>query len=80
MILNERQLRRLVEEYSAYFNPARPHQGIKQRVPCGTVRSDALPVTAKLSSRPVLNGLHHDYSWLGASSAEQNQAQFSTRH
>ncbi|MEA3376225.1 MAG: integrase core domain-containing protein [Chloroflexota bacterium] len=78
VILNERQVRRLVKEYRAYFNHARPHQGIEQRVPCGTERSDVLPVTATLSSRPVLNGLHHDYCWLAASSAEQSQTQCST--
>jgi len=80
VILNERQVRRLVKEYKAYFNRARPHQGIEQRVPCRTERLDTPSVTATLSSRPVLNGLHHDYSWLAARSAEQNQAPFSTRH
>ena len=78
VILNERHVHRLVKEHRAYFNHARPHQGIKQRVPCGTERSDALPVTAKLASRQVLNGLHHDYFWLAARSAEQNQTQCAT--
>ncbi|MFO7742366.1 MAG: integrase core domain-containing protein [Anaerolineae bacterium] len=78
VILNERHLHRLVKEYKAYFNRARPHQGIEQRVPCGTERLEAPPVTPTLSSRPVLNGLHHDYSWLAASSAEQNQTHCST--
>jgi len=80
VILNERHVDRLIKEYKAYFNHARPHQGIEQRVPCRTERLDLPAVTAKLLSRPVLNGLHHDYAWLGASSAEQNQAQFSPRH
>ena len=78
VILNERHVHRLVKEYKAYFNHARPHQGIKQRIPGRTARLDAPPVTATLSSRPVLNGLHHDYSWLAVSSAEQDQAQCST--
>jgi len=78
VILNERHVRRLVKEYKVYFNRARPHQGIEQRVPCRTERFDAPPVTATLSSRSVLNGLHHDYSWLAVSSAEQDQAQCST--
>ena len=80
VILNERHVHRLVKEYKVYFNRARPHQGIKQRVPCRTERLDAPPITATLSSRPVLNGLHHDYSWLAASSPEQNRAQSSIRH
>jgi len=32
VILNERQVRRLVEEYRETFDPARPHRPIKQRV------------------------------------------------
>ena len=80
VILNERHVHRLVKEYKAYFNRARPHQGIEQRVPYRTERLDAPPVTATLSWRPVLNGLHHDYCWLAARSGEQNQARFSTRH
>ncbi len=78
VILNERHLHRLVKEHNAYFNHARPHQGIEQRVPCRTAPWDAPGVTAMLSKRPVLNGLHYDYSWLAASSAEQNQTQCST--
>ncbi len=31
VILNERHVHRLVNEYKAYFNHARPHQGIEQR-------------------------------------------------
>ena len=79
VILNERHLHRLVKEYKAYFNQARPHQGIEQRVPCCTPRLEAPPVTAMLSSRPVLNGLHRDYSWLMVNSAEQIQIQCSPR-
>ncbi|MCP4205914.1 MAG: transposase, partial [Shimia sp.] len=33
LILGERHLRRKVQEYVAYFNAARPHQGIDQRIP-----------------------------------------------
>ena len=34
LILNERQPYRTVRQYQAYFNHARPHQGIQQRIPC----------------------------------------------
>ncbi len=59
MILNQRYVRRPVEEYKdkAYFDQARPHQGIERRVRCRAERLKAPPVTATLSSRPVLNGL-----------------------
>jgi len=78
VILNERHVHRLVKEYKASFNYARPHQSMEQRVPGRTVRLEAPPVIAALSSRPVRNGLHHVYSWLAASSAKENQTQCST--
>src|SRR6266498_1445431 len=33
LILGERHLRRILGEYVAYFNRARPHQGLEQRIP-----------------------------------------------
>jgi hypothetical protein len=33
LILGERHLYRLIGEYVTYFNHARPHQGIDQRIP-----------------------------------------------
>jgi hypothetical protein len=33
LILNERHLQRVLDEYRAYFNASRPHQGIDQRLP-----------------------------------------------
>ena len=74
LILNERHLHRLVKEYKLYFNCARPHQGIEQHVPCRPERLETPPAHGKLSSRSVLNGLHHDYSWLAAGSAAQENS------
>jgi putative transposase len=34
LILSERHLRHIVSDYVTYFNQARPHQGIDQRIPC----------------------------------------------
>lgn len=60
LILSEKQLRRLVNEYVQYFNEDRPHQGINQRIPA---RSDASPpIEGEIVARPVLSGLHHAYS------------------
>jgi putative transposase len=81
LILNERHLHRVVKEYMQYFNFARPHQGIKQRIPCRPERPDAPPVNGKLSSRPVLSGLHHDYYWQAAECIGQERGQpQATRH
>jgi putative transposase len=62
LILHEKQLQRVLNQYVAYFNQARPHQGIKQQIP-------EIPVPSaprhnqhdKVIAVPVLGGLHHDY-------------------
>lgn len=33
LIINQAHLRRVMREYTAYFNTARPHQGLDQRIP-----------------------------------------------
>jgi putative transposase len=75
LILSERHLHRVVKEYSEYFNHARPHQGIKQRIPCRPERLVTPPVNSELSSRPVLGGLHRDYFWQAAESVGQGRDQ-----
>jgi transposase InsO family protein len=62
LILNERHLYRTVKQYQAYFNHARPHQGIQQRIPCPG-QSDEPHGSSKVVSHPILGGLHHDYRW-----------------
>jgi transposase InsO family protein len=56
----ERQLRRVIAAYVAYFNKSRPHQGIDQRVPCGPP-TPVEPTAGKIVVFPVLNGLHNEY-------------------
>jgi len=60
-IVGDRHLHRAIKEYVDYFNRARPHQGIGQRNPGGTVSLPAWPRRGRLIPVPVLNGLHHDY-------------------
>ncbi len=60
LIFGERQLVRVLREYAAYFNRARPHQGIGQALPDpvpGQARGGDGPVRAL----PILGGLHHAY-------------------
>jgi transposase InsO family protein len=61
LVLHQRHLKRLVSEYSVYFNEERPHQGIQQRIPN---RADSLPIKGSGYIRSVafLGGLHHGYS------------------
>ena len=62
LILNEKQLHRLLKNYVQYFNQARPHQGLRQRIPEPAVRSTPSPNQPnKVCAVPVLGGLHHDY-------------------
>ena len=75
LILSERHLYRVVKGYKGYFNRARPHQGIEQRIPCQSEQLGALPVNGNLSSRPVLSGLHHDYYWQAAECVGQGTSQ-----
>jgi len=61
LVFGDRQLHRVIKEYVEYFNRARPHQGIAQRIPEGIVPQPAWPRRGRLIAVPVLNGLHHDY-------------------
>jgi putative transposase len=63
LILSERHLHRAMTDYQEYFNRARPHQGIGQRIPCRPERWDGQMANKKVASRSVLGGLHHDYHW-----------------
>ncbi len=62
LIVSEAHLRRTLKEYAAYFNHARPHQGIGQRVP---EPNESFGLVASTPGRviafPVLGGLHHEY-------------------
>ncbi len=59
--LGEGHLRRVLDEYTgAYFNKARPHQGLAQRIPAAGVGPPA-EAADNIIATPVLGGLHHDY-------------------
>jgi transposase InsO family protein len=59
LILGERHLKRVLTAYVAYYNHARPHQGIAQQcpvaLPCSTARS------GPIERRDILGGVLHDY-------------------
>jgi len=64
LILHERQLQRVLTGYVAYFNHARPHQGMAQQIPepSGSVTSSH-HTGEKVIALPVMGELHHDYHW-----------------
>ena len=58
LIINERHLKRVLTEYSRYYNFARPHQGIEQQIPqLANYQLGQGPV----KRRDMLGGLLHDY-------------------
>jgi putative transposase len=62
LILQEKQLHRVLCASIQYFNRARPHQGIRQQIP--ERYGEPVPLDhqrGKILSLPVLGGLHHDY-------------------
>jgi putative transposase len=66
LILGERHLRSVLTEYQAYYNTARPHQGIAQRVP-DSEHDGGHPTVADLDRerihrKPVLGGLINEYT------------------
>ena len=62
LILHEKQLHRLLKTSVMYYNQARPHQGIRQRIPDPPALSASPPNQPnQVISLPVLGGLHHHY-------------------
>ncbi len=69
IVLSERHLHAVVQEYVEYFNAARPHQGINQAIPQVAHLQEAEPtrpipapeLRGKITKFPILGGLHHDY-------------------
>ncbi len=64
LILSDNPLRRVIHAYCQFFNQARPHQGLNQRIPA-PANAVAPPEQEprKVIALPVLGGLHHDYRW-----------------
>jgi len=68
LILHRNQLHRVLQEYVKYFNRSRPHQGLGQHIPECFANGDPWPVVSqtavggKITSTPILGGLHHSYS------------------
>lgn len=69
LILGESHLYRVIKvhperrrrKYVQFFNQARPHQGINQKIPEGITSKGKGEPKGKVIAFPVLNGLHHDY-------------------
>jgi len=60
IILNEQHLKRILAEYSEYYNQHRAHQGLDGDSPHG--RSREPPENGEVVAVPYLGGLHHRYT------------------
>ena len=58
IVLNQSHLRRLLTEYSHYYNERRPHQGLAGATP---LPFDLPTSDAPIRRRDVLGGIIHDY-------------------
>jgi putative transposase len=58
LLLDDQHLENVARQYVRYFNKARPHQGIGQRIPDGPVKDNP---GGKVIAIPVLGGFHQDY-------------------
>ncbi len=57
LIFGEKQLLYILNQYIAYYNSLRPHQGINQEIPKGyEPRKEG-----NINSKSILGGLHHHY-------------------
>ena len=63
LVLNERHLEAVLQEYATYYNRARPHRSLGLGPPVPGARAIRPPATApgRIIARPVLGGLHHVY-------------------
>lgn len=62
LIHDGRYLQLVVQEYTAYYNQERPHQGIGQRIPEPYALSKSKPTSGRIVTRAILGGLHHSYA------------------
>ena len=70
LVLQRNQLHRLVTEFVDYYNHSRPHQGIEQRIPV-RFNQDCPSQFGRITSTPVLGGLHHSYGRAGCQSVNR---------
>jgi len=66
IIFNERHLLRLLAEYVAHYNAARPHRSLGLDAPNGPIARAAPPPLSWIVARSVFGGLEYEYEWMAA--------------
>jgi hypothetical protein len=62
IVLNQKHLRRLLNEYVRYYHEDRTHLGLGKDTPAGRVPASVPSSGHKVISLPRLGGLHHRYT------------------
>ena len=63
IVLDDRHLRRLLNEYLAYYHEDRTHLGADKDAPLARTVEPRPNGAAAVHTRPRVGGLHHRYSW-----------------
>ena len=58
LLTGKNQVQRILDEYVAFYNGQRPHQGIQQQIP---KTGEPGKTGGAVRKSPVLGGLHHHY-------------------
>jgi hypothetical protein len=58
LLIGRAQIERILEEYVAFYNTQRPHQGIRQQIPRP---GESEKKEGAVCQNSVLGGLHHHY-------------------
>jgi hypothetical protein len=61
IVLNERHLKWLMNEYPRYYHDDRTHLGLEKQTPAGRRAAVEKDSGRKVVSMPRLGGLHHRY-------------------
>jgi transposase InsO family protein len=61
IVLNERHLKRLMDEYIRYYHDDRTHLALEKRTPGGRVAAADTDVSREVLATSKLGGLHHRY-------------------
>jgi transposase InsO family protein len=62
IVLNKRHLKRLINEYIAYYHDDRIHLGLNKETPAGREAAEGAKTSHTVVSMPRLGGLHHRYT------------------
>ena len=71
--LSESHLKRTLREWVSHYNTRRPHQSLGPGIPdqvestlSAVQDPERISSKRRLSSKPILGGLHHEYRWADA--------------